>query len=88
MNRAQQPKPPDGKVQEQQTAQVSTATAASQMAASVDSIKLMAESIGIANLNDEAVKEIISDLTFTLKSILLVMAKQANAKAHTETSNI
>lgn len=47
-----------------------------QAAASVESIKLMAESIGIANLNDEATKEVINELTFTIKSIILVMQAQ------------
>lgn len=37
-----------------------------------ESVKLIAETIGINNLNDEAAKEVVNDLTFTLKSILLV----------------
>jgi hypothetical protein len=37
-----------------------------------DSIKMMAESIGITNLGDDACRELSIDLTFTLKSILMV----------------
>jgi len=36
----------------------------------VDSIKTMAESIGVANLEDEAAKELAEDVTFRLKLIL------------------
>jgi hypothetical protein len=37
-----------------------------------DSLKMMAESIGITNLGDEACRELAIDLAFTLKSILMV----------------
>ena len=36
-----------------------------------ESIKLIAESIGISNVTDEGCREISNDLTFTIKSILL-----------------
>ena len=36
----------------------------------VDSIKAMAESVGISNLQDEAAKEIAEDVTFRLKVII------------------
>ncbi len=39
------------------------------------SLKLIAESIGIFNLADEACRDLASDLTFTLKSILIVSRK-------------
>jgi hypothetical protein len=42
-----------------------------------ESIKLIGESIGISNLSDEACREIASDLTFTIKSILLDSQKFA-----------
>lgn len=42
------------------------------IAAGNDSIKLMAESIGINNLSEEASRELANDLTFVIKSILLV----------------
>jgi hypothetical protein len=38
----------------------------------LNSIKHIAESTGISNLSDEACRELASDLTFTLKSLLLV----------------
>ena len=41
-------------------------------AATVESIKYVAESIGLTNLSEEACREVISDLTFTIKSILQV----------------
>lgn len=41
-----------------------------------ESIKLMAESIGISNLSDEACREIVNDLTFTVKSIIIVSQMQ------------
>lgn len=44
--------------------------------ATIESVKLMAESIGIANLNDDAAKEVINDLSFTLKFILLVKTRK------------
>lgn len=47
-------------------------SASNQPAATIESIKVMAETIGISNLNDEAAKEVVNDLTFTLKSIILV----------------
>lgn len=39
-------------------------------AASVDSIRSIAESIGISNLSDEACRDLVQDLTFTVKSLL------------------
>jgi hypothetical protein len=41
-------------------------------AATVESIKSIAESIGLSNLSEEACREVVSDLTFTIKSILQV----------------
>jgi histone H3/H4 len=38
--------------------------------ASSDSIRLIGESIGISNLSEEACRDLASDLTFTIKSIL------------------
>jgi high-affinity Fe2+/Pb2+ permease len=43
------------------------------LAASNESIKLIGESIGITNLSDEGCRYLTSDLTFTIKSILLVI---------------
>ena len=43
------------------------------MVATTESIKLIADSVGIANLNEEAVRELSSDLTFIVKSILTVI---------------
>jgi hypothetical protein len=37
-----------------------------------ESIKLIAESIGISNLSEEACRDLASDLTFVIKSILNV----------------
>lgn len=37
-----------------------------------ESIKIIAESIGISNLSDEACRDLASDLTFVVKSILNV----------------
>jgi len=37
-----------------------------------ESIKLIAESIGVTNLNEEATRELASDLTFIVKSIIAV----------------
>lgn len=45
------------------------------LVASNDSIKLMAESIGINNLSEEACRELANDLSFVIKSILLVNTK-------------
>jgi hypothetical protein len=42
------------------------------MVATNESIKLIAESIGISNLSDEAARDLASDLTFIVKSILIV----------------
>ena len=42
------------------------------IATSTDSIKLIAESIGIGNLTEEASRDLALDLTFTIKSILAV----------------
>lgn len=39
-------------------------------AATVESIKSIAESIGLSNLSEEACREVVSDLTFTIKSML------------------
>lgn len=50
------------------------------LVATNDSIKLMAESIGITNLSDEACREVISDLTFTLKSIIIVIYDPSTKK--------
>lgn len=51
----------------------SSSTLASNLpVASVEAIKIMAESIGISNLNEEGAKEIVNDLSFTLKFIILV----------------
>lgn len=41
-------------------------------ASTVESIRSIAESIGISNLSDEASRDVVSDLTFTIKSILQV----------------
>jgi hypothetical protein len=38
-----------------------------------DSIKFIAESIGITNLSEEACRDLASDLTFVVKSILNVI---------------
>ena len=37
---------------------------------SSDSIKMIAESIGISNLNEEACRDLINDLNFTVKNLL------------------
>lgn len=37
-----------------------------------ESIKTIAESIGIGNLSDEACRDLVSDLSFTVKLILYV----------------
>ena len=42
------------------------------IAATNESIKSIAETIGIANLSEEACRELAADLTFTIKSILIV----------------
>lgn len=52
-----------------------SSTQSNVLAASNDSIKLMAESIGINNLSEEAGRELASDLSFVIKSILLVNTK-------------
>lgn len=39
----------------------------------LNSIKNIGESIGILNLSDDACRELASDITFTLKSLLLVV---------------
>jgi transcription initiation factor TFIID subunit 6 len=36
----------------------------------VDSVKAMAESVGIANLNDEAAKVLAEDITYRIRNIL------------------
>ncbi len=51
---------------------VSTALQANPMVATNESIKLIAESIGVTNLNEEATRELASDLTFIVKSIIAV----------------
>ena len=43
------------------------------MVATTESIKCIAESIGVSNVNEEASKELASDLTFIVKSILVVI---------------
>lgn len=40
------------------------------MVATTESIKIIAESVGVGNLNEEAARELSSDLTFIVKSIL------------------
>ena len=47
------------------------------LVATNESIKLVAESVGISNLTDEACRELASDLTFTIKSMLLDAQKFA-----------
>lgn len=39
---------------------------------SIDSMKVIAESIGIGNLPDEAAKELADDITYRLKHIIQV----------------
>jgi hypothetical protein len=51
---------------------VSTALQANPVVATNESIKLIAESIGVTNLNEEATRELASDLTFIVKSIIAV----------------
>lgn len=67
--------------QQQSQQQQAAAAAAAAVAASLlinqavsthETIKQVAESIGISNLADDGAKEILSDLTFTVKMILLV----------------
>jgi hypothetical protein len=41
-------------------------------AATNESIKSIAESVGIGNLSDEACRDLVSDLSFTIKLILNV----------------
>ncbi len=53
-------------------ATVSTALQANPVVATNESIKLIAESIGVTNLNEEATRELASDLTFIVKSIIAV----------------
>jgi hypothetical protein len=50
----------------------STTNSQSTNAATVESIKSIAESIGLSNLSEEACREVVSDLTFTIKSMLQV----------------
>lgn len=47
------------------------------MVATNESIKLIAESIGVSNLNEEATRELASDLSFIVKSILVDAQKFA-----------
>ena len=47
------------------------------LVATNESIKLVGESVGISNLTDEACRELASDLTFTIKSMLLDAQKFA-----------
>lgn len=61
---------------ENQQVSAAPVSASNLPAATAESVKLMAESIGIGNLNDEAAKEIVTDLTFTIKSIILVKCFQ------------
>lgn len=42
------------------------------MVATNETIKIVSESIGITNLNEESARELASDLTFIVKSILTV----------------
>lgn len=42
------------------------------MVATNETIKVVSESIGITNLNEESARELASDLTFIVKSILTV----------------
>jgi hypothetical protein len=44
----------------------------STLVASVDSIRIIGESIGVTNISEEACRELTSDLTFTVKSIINV----------------
>lgn len=43
------------------------------MVTTTESIKCIAESIGVSNINEEASKELALDLTFIVKSILVVI---------------
>lgn len=38
-----------------------------------ESLKIIAETIGVNNLSDEACRELASDLSFTIKSLIIVM---------------
>lgn len=42
-------------------------------AATNESIKTIAESVGVGNLTDEACRDLVSDLSFTIKLILYVV---------------
>jgi hypothetical protein len=50
----------------------SNSTNSSSCSFDLNGIKHIGESIGISNLSDEACRELASDITFTLKSLLLV----------------
>jgi hypothetical protein len=52
--------------------------------ASVESIRIIGESIGVSNLSEEACREIISDLTFTIKSIIIVNLVESLEKIRLE----
>lgn len=45
---------------------------------SIESMKVVAESIGIGNLQDEAAKELSEDISFQLKHIIQDAAKSMN----------
>ena len=54
-----------------------SSTAGNTMVATNESIKIIAESIGISNLSDEASRDLASDLTFIAKLIILVNKNKA-----------
>lgn len=51
---------------------------------SIESMKVIAESIGIANLPDDAAKELADDLSFRLKHIIQDAAKFMNHAKRTK----
>lgn len=51
---------------------------------SIESMKVIAESIGIANLPDDAAKELADDLSFRLKHIIQDAAKFMNHSLRTK----
>jgi histone H3/H4 len=55
---------------EMTTSASSSANSKNATVASVDSIRSIGESIGVSNLSDEACRDLVQDLTFTVKSLL------------------
>ena len=57
-----------------------SSTTGNSTVATNESIKIIAESIGISNLSDEASRDLASDLTFIVKLIILVNTKSYKSR--------